>query len=117
MSPPRRSRRRRRGRFERRRFATVWRQEVQSAVRPVFVVVQAVDAEHVLEVPPAEDEDPVETLSAESADAALGLCVRVRRLDRRADHPEALRAEDLVEDVTELRIAVVDEKPKRSLLA
>jgi hypothetical protein len=38
----------------------------------------------VLEVAAAEDEDSVEAISAESADLALGVSVRVRRLDRRA---------------------------------
>src|SRR2546422_10259359 len=65
----------------------------------------------------AEDEDSVETISAESADPALGVSVRVRRLDRRADHPDALSPEDLVEGVAELRVAVVDEKPERLLVA
>jgi hypothetical protein len=53
---------------------------------PVLVVVTAVDAEHVLEMAAAEDEDPVEAISAESADPALGVSVRVRRLDRRVNH-------------------------------
>jgi len=48
----------------------------------VFVVVAAVDAEHVLEVAAAEDEDPVETVGAERADPALGEGVRVRGLNR-----------------------------------
>lgn len=38
--------------------------EVERAVRPVFVVMPAVDAEHVLEVAAAEDEDPVEAVGA-----------------------------------------------------
>jgi hypothetical protein len=84
---------------------------------PVLVVVTAVDAEHVLEMAAAEDEDPVEAISAESADPALGVSVRVRRLDRRVNHLEALAAEDLGEGVAELRVAVVDEKPERLLVA
>jgi hypothetical protein len=63
-------------------------------VWPVPVVVAAADSEDVLEMAGAEDEDSVETISAESADPALGVSVRVRRLDRRADHPDALRPED-----------------------
>lgn len=38
-------------------------------------------------------------------------------LDRRADDLDALRAEDLVEGVTELRVAIVDEEPERLLVA
>jgi hypothetical protein len=53
-------------------------------------VVAAVDAEHVLELAAAEDEDSVEAISAESADPALGVSVRVRRLDRGSDHLDAL---------------------------
>ena len=73
---------------------------------PVLVAVAAVNAECVFEVAVAEDEDSVETISAESADPALGVSVRVRRLDRRVDHPDALTPEDLVEGVAELRVAV-----------
>jgi hypothetical protein len=39
---------------------------VERAVWPVLVVVLAIDAEHVLEVAAAEDEDSVEAISAES---------------------------------------------------
>ena len=75
---------------------------------PVLVVVAAVDAEHVLEMTAAEDEDSVEAVSADCAHPALGEGVRVRGLDRRADHLDALRSEDLVEGVAELRVAIVD---------
>ena len=54
---------------------------------PVLVVMPPVDAEHVLEVTAAEDQDPVEAVGAEGADPVLGVGVRVRRLDGRADHP------------------------------
>ena len=86
-------------------------------MRPVLVVMAAVDAEHLLEMAAAEDEDSVETLSAEGADPALGVSVRVRRLDRRADHPDALSLEDLVEVVAELRVVIVEEKAERLLVA
>jgi hypothetical protein len=59
----------------------------------VFVVVAAVEAEHVVEMAAADDEDSVETISAESADPALGVSVRVRRLDRSTDHPDAFSPE------------------------
>ena len=41
---------------------------------------------------------------------AFGVGVRVWRLDGRADHLDALGAEDLVEGVAELLVAVVDEE-------
>src|SRR6266496_993431 len=84
---------------------------------PVFVVVAAVDAEHVLEMTAAEDEDSVEAVSADCAHPALGEGVRVRGLDRRADHLDALRSEDLVEGVAELRVAIVDEESDGVLVA
>jgi hypothetical protein len=65
--------------------------EAERAVWPVLVVVPAIDAEHVLEMHAAEDEDAVEAIGAESPDPALGVGVGVRGLDRRADHPDALR--------------------------
>ena len=43
---------------------TVGRQQVQRAVWPVRVVVPLVDAEYVLEVAAAEDQDAVETVTA-----------------------------------------------------
>jgi hypothetical protein len=58
----------------------VGRQYLQRAVWPVLVVVAAVDAEDVFEVAPAEDEDPVEAVSADGAHPALGEGVGVRRL-------------------------------------
>ena len=74
------------------------------------------DPEYALEMAATDDEDSVETISAESADPALGVSVRVRRLDRSPDHPDAFSPEDLVEDVAELRVAVVDEKAERLLI-
>jgi len=56
-------------------------------VRPVHVVVLAVDAEDVLKMAPSEDEDPVETLDSERAYPAFGVSVRIRRLDRRVNRP------------------------------
>jgi hypothetical protein len=77
----------------------------------------AVDTEQMVEVAAAQDEDPVETVGAERAYPAFGVGVRVRRLHRRTDHPEALALEDVVEGVAEPRVAVVDEEPERLLVA
>ena len=84
---------------------------------PVLVVVPAVDAEHVLEMAAAEDQDPVEAVGASRAHPALGEGVRVRGLDRCAKHLDALRPEDLVEGVAELRVAIVDQEPDGVLVA
>jgi hypothetical protein len=59
-------------------------------MRPVLVVVTAVDAEHVLEVAAPEDEDPVEAVGANGADPPLGKGVRVRGLNWRADDLDAI---------------------------
>jgi hypothetical protein len=82
-------------------------------MRPVLVVVAAVDAEDVLEVAAADDEDSVEAVGAHRAYPAFGVGVRVRRLDRRTDHRDLLAPEHLVEGMAELRVPVVDEKPER----
>jgi hypothetical protein len=84
---------------------------------PVLVVVTAVDAEHVLEMAAAEDQDSVEAVGASGAHPALGEGVRVRGLDRYANHLDALRPEDLVEGAAELRVAIVDEEPEGVLFA
>jgi hypothetical protein len=101
------------GRVEWRRVAAVGREEVERAVWPVLVVMAAVDVEHVLEVTPPEDQDPVEAIGAEGAHPPFGVGVRVRRLDRRANHLDALGSEHGVEGVAELRVSIVDEKPER----
>ncbi len=80
-------------------------------MRPVLVVVAAVDAEHLLEMAAAEDEDPVEAVGANRTHPTLGEGVGVRGLNWRADDLDALRPEDLVEGVAELRVAIVDEEP------
>jgi len=65
----------------------------------------------------AEDEDSVEAVCANGAYPTLGVGVCVRRLDGRADHPDALGAEDLVEGVAELRVAIMNEEPEWLLVA
>ena len=66
-------------------------------MRPMLVVMAGIDAKHLLELAPAEDEQPVEALSAHAADPALGVRVRVRRPDRCADHRDPFALEDVVE--------------------
>jgi hypothetical protein len=78
--------------------------------------VAAVDAEHVLKMAAAEDEDPVQAVGANRAYPTLGEGVCVRRLDRRADHLDAFRLKDLVERAAEFRVAIMDEEPERLLI-
>ena len=72
-----------------------------------------VDAEHLLEVAAVDNQDPVEALAAEGADPTLGVGVRIRSSDRRADDTHALAAEDLIESAAELTVAIVKQKAER----
>src|SRR5664280_313591 len=81
---------------------------------PPAVVVLGVGPEGSIEVPPTEDERPVEALGPDRLDYALGVGVGVRSLDRRHDHPGTFRANDLVEPSAELRVPVSDEEPDRA---
>jgi hypothetical protein len=99
------------------RLAAVGWQEAQRTMRPVLVVMPTVDAEHLLEVASAEDENAVEAVGAEGAHPAFGVGVGVWRLDGRPDHVDALGPEDFVEGGADLRVAVVDEKADGVLVA
>jgi hypothetical protein len=74
-----------------------------------------IDAKHVLELPPVEDEQAVEALATHAADPALGVGVRVRCLDGRADHRDRSASEDLIAASTELGVAIVDDEAERLL--
>src|SRR5438094_658869 len=89
----------------------------QASAKSPFFTASAVDAEHVLEMAAAEDEDPVEAVGADCAHPTLGEGVRVRGLNWRADDLDALGAEDFVECVAELRVAIVDEEPEGVLVS
>jgi hypothetical protein len=54
-------------------------------MRPVTAVMVDIDAEHVLELSPADDQDPVEAVAPDGAEPALGERVRLRRRKRLAD--------------------------------
>jgi hypothetical protein len=77
-------------------------------MRPMPVVMAGVDAEHIFELAAAEDEESIETVVPDRQYPALG--VRVRRLDRCADHGDTLALEDVVEAAAELGVAIVDEE-------
>jgi hypothetical protein len=82
-------------------------------VRPLLVVVADVLAEHPLEVPSTKDEHPVQTLRPHGLDPPLGMGVRLRRPDRRAQDLPTLAAEHLVEGASELGVVVAEQKPDR----
>src|SRR6266511_3748959 len=67
-------------------------------------------------MPAAEDQQPVEALSTEAPDPALGVRSRPRRSDGRLDHADAFGAEDLVEVAAELAVAVTDQEPRLDAL-
>jgi hypothetical protein len=77
------------------------------------IVMTGIDAKHVLELAPAEDEQPVEALATYAADPALGMCVRVRRLHGCADHGDPFVLEDMVEAAAELGVAIVGQQAQR----
>jgi RimJ/RimL family protein N-acetyltransferase len=77
---------------------------------PPVVVMVHVDAEDVLEVAAADDQEPVEALAADAADPALRVGVRVRRPHRRPDDFDAFAGEGGIERCGELAVAVVNEE-------
>src|ERR1035437_1838580 len=88
--------------------------EAEGAMRPPAVVVLGVGPEGSIEMPPPPDERPVEALGPHRLDHPFRVGVRVRSLDRGADHPYTLRAQDRVERAAELRVPVADEEPDRA---
>jgi hypothetical protein len=78
---------------------------------PPAVVVLDIGPERPIEMPPTEDEGPVEALGPDRLDHALGVGVGVRSPDGRHDHLGPFRANDLVERPAELRVPVSDEEP------
>ena len=89
--------------------------KVECPVWTTRVVMPYIDAEDTVELEPAEDEQPVEALATDAADPALGVGVRVRRLDGCADHGGSFALEDVIEAAAELGVAIVDEKADRLL--
>ncbi len=85
--------------------------EGQPTMGPPAVVVLGIRPERPIEMPPTEDERPVEALGPDRLDHALGVGIGVRGPDRREDHPRPFRADNLVERPAELRVPVADEEP------
>src|SRR4029453_11745787 len=79
------------------------------------VVMTGIDAQHVLELAAAEDEQPVEALATHAADPALGVGVRVRRLNGCADDSDSFALEDVIPPAAEFRVAIVDQEADRLL--
>src|SRR4029450_3020118 len=64
----------------------------------------------------SENENAIEAVAADGAHPALSERVRVRCLHRIPNHLDPLRAEDLVESVAELPIAIMDQQLEAALL-
>jgi len=71
---------------------------------PPAVVVLGVDAERLVELASTEDEGPVEALGPDRLDHALGMGIRIRCSEGRADDLHPLRAEHRVERPTVLGV-------------
>jgi hypothetical protein len=79
-------------------------------MRSMAVVVVDVLTDHQLEVTTVDDQHPIEALTTDGSDEALGECFGTRSANRCADDTDALGAEDLVEGGRELGVPVADQK-------
>jgi hypothetical protein len=77
-------------------------------MRAVFVVVDDVVDQHVLQMTATKDQHPVQTLSTHRANEALGECVGSWSPDWGADDADTFGPEDLVEARGELGVSVPD---------
>ena len=77
------------------------------------VVVIDVDVQDTLKLLAAAGQEPIEAVAADGADPAFGERVCLRCAKRAADDLDALAAEDLVEGMGELAVAVADQKTRR----
>jgi hypothetical protein len=85
---------------------------VECAVGAVCVVVVDVLAQHTLEVTARKDQDAVEAFAPGAADPAFRVCFRLRCGDGRADHRDSLGAQEGVEGLRQLGVAVADQDPR-----
>ncbi len=67
--------------------------------------------QHALEVAPAENDQPVEAFAARAPNPAFGEAVRNRHLQRRANHPHAFGANNMLDGERELLVLVANEMP------
>ena len=91
----------------------IWDGEIQAAMRPRSVVVLDIDAQHVVEMTSASDQQPIETFGPNRLDPALRHGVGLGRQDRRADDLRPFCAENVIEACSEFGVSVADEKARR----
>ena len=79
------------------------------------VVVADEHPKNPFQVSAVDDQDPVEALSAQGADEALGDRVGLRRFDGSSDDLDAAGAEDLIEGIRELGVVVTEQESQGTL--
>lgn len=89
------------------------RSEVQAPVWSGLVVMLHPLPHHPLQVSTADDQDPVQALSATGTDLPLNVSVRLRCRDRSLDHPHALGKEHRVSRTGVLGVVVVNQEANR----
>jgi hypothetical protein len=87
-----------------------WWVQLERPMRAMGVVVLDVHPEHLLQVPAARDEQPVQALGADGTNPPLGVGVGVGRLYRRDQHLGSLRAEHVVEPTAELGVTIANKE-------
>jgi hypothetical protein len=86
-----------------------WRQQPECTVWPGPVVMACVVAQYLMQVPPPDDEPPVETRAAHRAHPPFREGVGRRRPGRTSYHPRAFGGEHRVEGGRELRVAIPEQ--------
>src|SRR4029450_10351396 len=95
---------------ERRRGGWIWRVELECPMRAVGVVVLDVHTQDLLQVPSADDQQPVQAFGADGADPPLGVGIGVGCLHWCQEDLGAFGAEDVIEGARELRVAISEHK-------
>lgn len=90
----------------------VRRSQVERPVWPIRVVVVDEDAEHLFELPPPTDDEPVEALRTDGTKEAPGDGIRPRRPKRGVNGRGRVASEQLVEGARELAVGIVDQEAK-----
>ena len=82
-------------------------------MRPMSVVMINEDAKHALEMLGIEDQEAVQTFGADRPYETLRHPVRLRRTKRRANHPDPVAAEYLVETGREFLVSIANQVTNR----
>jgi 5'-deoxynucleotidase YfbR-like HD superfamily hydrolase len=102
------------GRLASRIQPRIRRPQIQTAVRPLGVVVGDIGPKGPLQMSAAEHQRPVQALGPDGPDPSFSEGVRSRRLDRGEDDLDAVACEHRVEAGGVLCVAVPDQKPEGS---